>query len=75
MMVKLYVLRDDPDTEQAGVLLSRANVGYSLIDVESSGILPFLDRDLGVSKLPFIITENAKFEGLDGIREFATRSA
>lgn len=74
MTVKLFALPDDPDTERAREILGQANIGYELVDVESTGIVAFLDRDLDVRELPFILAQSGKIEGLEAIRGFAARS-
>lgn len=74
MTIKLFALLGDPDTKKASALLEQAEILYEVVDVETTGILAYLDRDLDVKVLPFIIAQNAKFEGLEAIRGFATRS-
>jgi hypothetical protein len=70
MTVKLFALSGDPDTDTARSILSAADIGYELVDVEEAGILASLDRDLDVKELPFVIAQNGKFEGLRAIEGF-----
>lgn len=74
MTVKLFGLSGDPDTERAVSMLSEARVTYKLVDVEETGILGSLDRDLDVKELPFMIVQNGKVEGLEAIEGFLRRS-
>ncbi len=74
MTVKLFGLSNDPDTIKASSLLSQANIGYKLVDVEKSGILASLERDLDVRDLPFILVPNGKVEGIKQIEGFIRHS-
>ncbi len=73
MIVKLFALREDPDTQKALQILARAHIQYELVDVENEGILAHLERDLDVKELPFMIIQNAKIEGLPAIKGFVAR--
>lgn len=73
MTAKLYALADDPDTKKAQKLLTKKKIAYHVVDVEKEGILAHLDRDLGVSELPFVILDSKKYEGLEQIRTLAKK--
>lgn len=75
MTVKLFALRNDPDTEKAVGVLRKAKIQIQLIDVEKEGILASLERDLDVRELPFLLLQNGKIEGLKAIEVFASRAA
>jgi hypothetical protein len=71
MTVKVLGLREDPDTEKALSLLVAANITYELVDVATTGIAGFLQRDLDVRELPVVLSWNGKVEGLKAIAAFA----
>lgn len=74
MTVKLYAISGDPDTEKAITFLKTAKIGIQLVDVEKEGIISFLDRDLGVRELPFLLLRDATVEGLEAIKSFARQA-
>jgi len=73
-MVRLFALSTDPDTEKATALLKQAKIEFQIVDVERTGVLAFLDRDLDVRQLPFILAGGGKFEGLSAIEGFLALS-
>ena len=73
-MVRLFAISADPDTEKAKILLKQANIEYHLVDVEREGVLGFLDRDLDVRDLPFILVAGGKIEGIEAIKGFVALS-
>jgi hypothetical protein len=68
--IRLFGLPYDPDTATAREILVQ-HFRLSVIDVEKTGMLPFLDRDLGVQELPFVVADNKLYQGLSMIRTFA----
>jgi hypothetical protein len=71
--IRLFVLPEDPDAAAAEELLRRAGLNVVVVDVEKTGMLPFLDRDLGINALPFLVADSRMYEGLSMIRSFADR--
>jgi hypothetical protein len=70
-MVMLLGLTEDPDTDKAETILNEAKIRYEVVDVASTGIVAFLDRDLDVKQLPCVLAPDRKVEGLEAIKGFA----
>lgn len=71
MTAKLFALREDPDTKEAGNILEREHIPFKLITVDA--VLPSLARDLDANDLPVLMVESTKLEGLGAIKAFFQR--
>jgi len=68
-----YVLSRTQWGQEAEELLKNAHINYEKIDVEEKGILPELDRTLGIRQLPAIEDGSTRYEGIEKIREFVRK--
>ena len=68
-MVKLYTLEGQQESQRARELLSGKHIVFAEIEVKSSGIMAFLERDLGVSRVPAVLTSDGVVCGLTEIKK------
>lgn len=66
----LIIIKGSETCQAAEKYLQSVGFGYRLADAEELGILSSLRRDLGVSRLPALVTSSGTFEGLEGIKAF-----
>lgn len=68
----LFIVRDDPDSRKAKALLSKNRISFRIVDLVKSDALAFIERDIGVKSLPFLVTDRSKYEGLAQIKRFTS---
>ena len=67
-IVKLYTVKGHHDSQDARELLDAANIEVVEIDVRSTGIIAYLQRDLGAKSLPVALTSDGVLTGIEDIR-------
>lgn len=74
-MVKLLVLSGSRHSTQAEKLLKDTGVEFERIDVSDSRMLSGVNRDLGINRLPVLIDQQTRYEGIRRIRDYLSDSA
>ena len=68
--VQLFLIKGDSESKQAKSLLKKTLIPFKEIDLVKSGTLAFIERNLGVKHVPFLISGQSMYEGLAQIRAF-----
>lgn len=73
-MVKLYYLSGSRHSKEAEELLSSRGVAFEKIDVSEVRALSDIRKDFGIKKLPTVIDDKSRYEGVKQIRRFLEKS-
>lgn len=66
----LFVINGTKSSQLAEEKLREKSINYKVRDLQEEGALGFMDRDLGIHRLPALFTPEGVYEGYESIENY-----